>query len=598
MENFAIRFLISNLFVSIIIGILLSAKLIFKKNLSNRMQYNLWFVFLTILVVPFLPIRLVGFLQILSWIENLGSPTTFDNKIITQPTILLNAPDTTNWVNDFTLSVSRKAPSIVWLFLLGIWAVGIFITFILIIKSYLLLHQLKKSSLPLQNREVWKLYTQCLREMNVKKEIPIYSTAFLKSPIIVGLFKPSIYLPIHLISDYNITEMRYMLLHELQHYRYKDALANHLMNLAGVIYWFNPFVWYALKEMRNDREVACDTSVLEMISENEYEAYGNTLIDFAEKVSLLPFPFASGIGGNLKQMKQRILNIASYETPSFRKKLKGIASFSLIALLLISLTPVLSIYACTENHYQWETKNETITSTDLSSYYKGYDGSFVLYDLENNVWEIYNKDYATLRSAPNSTYKIFIALFGLETGIITREQSQMKWNQEIYPFETWNTDQDLNSAMKNSVNWYFQSINSQIGFQTVKKYIQEIGYGNQDINGDFSSYWMESSLKISPIEQVNLLKKLYRNDFGFSTENVQALKDAICLSSSTQGSIYGKTGTGQVNGQNINGWFIGYIELSGHTYFFSTNIQAESDATGSKAYEIALSILSDLQIWN
>ena len=136
-ENFAIRFLISNLFVSIIIGILLSAKLIFKKNLSNRMQYNLWFVFLTILVVPFLPIRLVGFLQILSWIENLGSPTTFDNKIITQPTILLNAPDTTNWVNDFTLSVSRKAPSIVWLFLLGIWAVGIFVTFILINESIL-----------------------------------------------------------------------------------------------------------------------------------------------------------------------------------------------------------------------------------------------------------------------------------------------------------------------------------------------------------------------------------------------------------------------------------------------------------------------------
>ena len=78
----------------------------------------------------------------------------------------------------------------------------------------------------------------------------------------MGLLKPCIYLPIHLISDYNESDMRYMLLHELQHYNHKDAVASYLMNLAGVIYWFNPLVWYALKEMRNDREVACDTSVL------------------------------------------------------------------------------------------------------------------------------------------------------------------------------------------------------------------------------------------------------------------------------------------------------------------------------------------------
>ncbi len=99
--------------------------------------------------------------------------------------------------------------------------------------------------------------------------------------------------------DYNESDMRYMLLHELQHYKHKDAVASYLMNLAGVVYWFNPLVWYALKEMRNDREVACDTSVLKMLEEDAYEDYGNTLINFAEKVSLTPFPFAAGLGGNM-----------------------------------------------------------------------------------------------------------------------------------------------------------------------------------------------------------------------------------------------------------------------------------------------------------
>ena len=75
--------------------------------------------------------------------------------------------------------------------------------------------------------------------------------------------------------------------------------------------------------MRNDREIACDTSVLKMLEEDDYEDYGNTLINFIEKVSFSPFPFAANLSGNMKQMKRRIINIASYEKPTFCKKLKG-----------------------------------------------------------------------------------------------------------------------------------------------------------------------------------------------------------------------------------------------------------------------------------
>ena len=190
---------------------------------------------------------------------------------------------------------------------------------ILVIRSALRLHILKKSALPLQNQKIQRLYQRCLSDTGITKNIPIYSTAYLKSPVIVGFWKPLIYLPIHLISDDNETDIRYMLLHELQHYKHKDGIANVLMNLAGIIYWFHPLVWYALKEMHNDREVACDSSVLNLLESEDYVAYGNTLINFAEKISLTPFPFASGISGNMKQMKRRILNIVSYERPTLQK---------------------------------------------------------------------------------------------------------------------------------------------------------------------------------------------------------------------------------------------------------------------------------------
>lgn len=53
-----------------------------------------------------------------------------------------------------------------------------------------------------------------------------------------------------------------------------------------------------------------------------------------------------------------------------------------------------------------------------------------------------------------------------------------------------------------------------------------------------------------------------------------------------------------MNGKNINGWFIGYVETKNNTYFFATNIQNEDDSSGSKAGEITLSILKDLGIYN
>ena len=597
MANFMIRFLLCNVFISGIVGILLIAKWVFRNNLSSRMQYNLWLLLLGLLAVPFIPFRLISFTQIFSWLSSVRNSSAFHADVGANNVMDTGLSGTTNWMNDFALSVNKDTLSVTGYILLGIWIVGMLAMMILVIKSSLRLRTIKKSALPLQNSEVRRLYNKCLNEMKITRNIPVYSTAFLKSPIIVGFLKPCIYLPIHLISDYHESDMRYMLLHELQHYRHKDAIANYLMNFAGVLYWFNPFVWFALREMRNDREVACDTSVLKMLKEDDYEDYGNTLINFIEKVSFSPFPFAASLSGNMKQMKRRIINIASYEKPTFCKKLKGMTAFILTTVLIMGLTPFISTYAADESRYQWKSSSENISYVDFSKYFGKYEGSFVLYDLRNDVWSIHDIKHATLRVAPDSTYKIYDALFGLEEGVITPQDSFIAWNGENYPFEAWNADQTLQSAMASSVNWYFQSVDEQLGTTSVYDYIKEIGYGNKNMSGDFSTYWMESSLKISPIEQVELLTQLQNNNFGFAPENINAVKDSICLSSSDAGTFYGKTGTGRVDGQDVNGWFIGYIETADNTYFFATNIGADSDATGGNATEITMSILSDMNIW-
>ena len=159
-----------------------------------------------------------------------------------------------------------------------------------------------------------------------------------------------------------------------------------------------------------------------------YEDYGNTLINFAEKVSLTPFPFASSLGGNVKQMKRRIINIASYEKPTFAKKLKSMVAFVLTAMLLIGLTPILSTQAAESQKYQWDVTTKNISTLDVSEQFGTYEGSFVLYDLENDHWFINDREQAVTRVAPDSTYKIYDSLFALDAGIITPENSQIEWD--------------------------------------------------------------------------------------------------------------------------------------------------------------------------
>ena len=562
------------------------------------MQYNLSIIFLAVLIVPFLPINSAP--SSISWRHLLTASSSTNGDI--QTTFLSGNGYNLDKINDFAVSVSTQIPTFIHTLLVFFWSIGIFIMFFLLYRSVKQVKALHSSALPLQNEELNALYIECLNEVNSKHTIPIYSTAFLKSPVLAGFLHPRIYLPIHLISDFNAgtissTDIRYMLLHELQHYKHKDILIGYLINTVNVFYWFNPLIWYFLKRIRQERELACDSAVLQLLKETEYKSYGNTLINFAETIALSPFPLTMGISGNIKQLKGRILNIASFHQPTFKQKIRGYLICIFVSTIIIGCIPILSVYASDQTGYHFDTTEKNITQLNLSSNFGDYTGSFVLYDQATDKWNIYNIDNASTRIPPNSTYKIYDALLGLESGIITPEHSTFTWNGEPCPFESWESDQDLTSAMHNSVNWYFQAIDSQAGFQSVKTFLQTINYSNQNTGTNIHLYWTDFSLKISPIEQVELLQNFYQNNFHFDRKNIQAVKNALLLSTTSSGSLYGKTGTGRVNGKDVNGWFVGYIESDNNTYYFATNIQAPSNATGSQATEITETILSDFGIW-
>lgn len=594
MYAFVIHFLICNVYLCGVTVFLLLLKYVCKNVLSPYKQYQLCILFLCLLAVPFLPFSIRG---IWKWVpigRNIFlSPQTTSSLFFDMAG---NTSLPANLANDFAVSADQKVNSFgIWL-LACIWLFGMIAACIKLFRSYLYLRILKKSALPLQNTNVRQLFASCLQECGIKREIPVFSSVFLYSPVLTGFWNPRIYLPISMLSDCSEEDIRFILLHELTHHIHKDNLTNCFINLANVLYWFHPFIRYTLKEMRNEQELSCDAAVLEMLDTVQQLQYGNTLLRFAEKNIQNRFPAVASLINGKKQMKRRILHIAQYKLPAKKKQRTGVFILVSTALFFLGIAPTLSIYGKEQNDYDWNTSSKNITSVDLSSYFKNYEGCFVLYDSGADTWQIYNMKQAKKRISPDSTYKIYDALFALEEGIITADDSFMAWNGQHYPFEEWNTDQTLSSAMKSSVNWYFQSVDMQLGKDCLADSFQKIGYGNADVTGDISYYWMESSLKISPIEQVELLAKLYQNELDFAPENTAAVKEAMKLSVASDTVLYGKTGTGRVNDKNISGWFVGSVENEQHTYFFACNIQSDLNAAGSHALEIALSILADQHI--
>jgi bla regulator protein BlaR1 len=480
--------------------------------------------------------------------------------------------------------------------LAGTWTIGMIVMTALTIKAWLQLSKIKNSVSNVKNKKVLSLFEECKQRLNISKPLIIGESPLTQSPLTFGLFKTYVVLPVHFEKWLTTNEMKYILLHELNHYKHKDILTNYLIVFYQILYWFQPLVWIGFREMKLDREVACDSAVLHSLDKHGYVEYGNTLINFVDNISKQKYiTLTHPLNGAKKQVKQRIESIASFTIESKQRKRKSIAIFSALGCFVASMFPLYSIMAYDDQVYQFDEK-QTVYE-DLSKYFNGYEGSFVLYDLQADQYHIYNKNKSSLRVSPNSTYKIYSALFALESNVITMNQSAMKWNGQQYQYDAWNKDQNLSSAMKYSVNWYFQEIDKKVQQDQIQQYLRKINYGNYDLSGGLSQFWIESSLKISPIEQVQLLKALYKNELGFKERNIEILKKVIHLEAKNQAQLFGKTGTVSVNGKDINGWFVGYVETKKNTYFFATNIQSENQSYGSKAAEITKSILRDKNIY-
>jgi beta-lactamase class D len=194
-------------------------------------------------------------------------------------------------------------------------------------------------------------------------------------------------------------------------------------------------------------------------------------------------------------------------------------------------------------------------------------------------------DCAT-RLSPASTFKIPHALVALETGVVAVDSVE-RWDGSRHEQQPeWNRDHTVISALRPSVLWFFQRIAPRIGAARMADWLARFDYGNRDVSGPITEYWINGRLQISPLEQVSFLRRFYREELPFAVGHQRGVKAGLDQKPGTvqnaqgvhrlkgdwrRATLNSKTGATTAAGYRVS-WLVGSLRTSGHDYVFAAAV--------------------------
>jgi beta-lactamase class D len=185
--------------------------------------------------------------------------------------------------------------------------------------------------------------------------------------------------------------------------------------------------------------------------------------------------------------------------------------------------------------------------------------------------------------SPCSTFKIPLSLMGYDASVL-KDESNPIWDfQEGYDdwLASWRTPQSPLSWMKYSCVWYSKVLSIELGIRKIQNYLASMEYGNQDASGGLANpgplnpFWINSSIKISPKEQVNFIQKMIRAQLPVSSHAIEMTKAILFKEELPEGwKLFGKTGWSgsdiTKDGKTLeHSWFVGWIEKDQVVYSFA-----------------------------
>lgn len=292
--------------------------------------------------------------------------------------------------------------SIPWqLMLLSVWMAGSLFVLIRLLIAHAGVRLLVRRSTVVDNLD-WRYdLDRYKRFLEIEQDIQIRHSRLSSVPMIVGCLRPVLILPDdHL--NWTGERRRIVLLHELAHIKRRDCLTQMIAELTCALVWFNPMVWLASRQLRVEREIACDDIVL--MSGTRASTYAETILETIKTIRQAEWsPVASIAMARKSDLEGRLIAILD---PDVRRKRINRASSSLavglIAALALPVAVAMPVRITPQDLSKNEDKNsyETTTPKPAESVSRQVNSWNSSYNTQNYSFEFSDEraDIATARA--------------------------------------------------------------------------------------------------------------------------------------------------------------------------------------------------------
>lgn len=339
----------ASVYGSIVGIVILIVRTLLKDKISGKWTYLLWMILIIKLIVPFGPQSSISLFNKI--------PSNITNNLIVDSSVIINRALNSNnsyeqedneYIASNTDEKENKVLSInnngsidenisnLYKFiniLPLVWMAGFITTLFISIFMFFTLNKQVKIKKNIEDENIKFILEKSKNIMKIKTDINLIVNDDIRTPALCRIIKPTILFP-NAMLDLEDDEIKYILLHELSHYKRKDILVNYLLVLLQCVHWFNPFIWFFFKKIREDMELATDEMVVSKLNEDEYKNYARTIITIIERISIVPKNIGVlGIADDKKNVKKRIEMIKNSSIFKNKKKLISIIGISCVLIL-------------------------------------------------------------------------------------------------------------------------------------------------------------------------------------------------------------------------------------------------------------------------
>lgn len=224
------------------------------------------------------------------------------------------------------------------------------------------------------------------------------------------------------------------------------------------------------------------------------------------------------------------------------------------------------------------------------------EGTFVLLDEARGELRGHNRARGEQRFSPASTFKVANALIGLSLGAVTSVDELIPYSGDANPFmREWLEPMGLRGAMRVSNVPLYQELARRIGLVRMREAMARLHYGNQQIGGDVTGFWLRGPLAISAVEQTRFLSSLAHQSLPFPRRAQQQVAEITRVDSGPGWILHAKTGWQNAPGPGV-GWWVGWVQRGDRITPFALNLAMTGAADAPRREQLGRRSLQALGI--